>query len=140
MSKSIDVSYFEKLPFHQQYTYAHNYLIEVFKEVSISVEYIPFDILNSIIIFVQQKPEVQEREIMHKFMTYPIDIYNFENMIDYYKDIYSSTRAWHILSSLYIKVSDIDDNLFVNISTFVNIFPNATNYLIIQQINQLQNH
>lgn len=138
MTFPIKLSDFEKLSFHEQYSYAHNYLVEVFKEVSVSIEHIPMDILNSIVIFVQNKPEIKEREIMNKFMTYPIHIYNFQNMNPYYKDIYSSTRVWNILLNLYFKPSDIEENLFYEVSMFVQQYPNASNNLILQKINQLQ--
>jgi hypothetical protein len=135
----INISDYEKLPFHEQYSYAHNYLVEIFKQVSISIDHIPLDIINSIVIFIQKKPEVQEKEIMNKFMTYPIDIYNFQNMHAYYKDIYASTRVCNILLSLYFNLYDIEEHLIYEICMFVQQYPNASNNLILQKINQLQN-
>jgi hypothetical protein len=121
-----------------QYTTAYEYVINTLKNVSISMDHVPMNILHSIVMYVQTNPHVEEKQIMHKFMNYPIHPYNFQHMHGFYKDIYVSTRVYSILSNLYIKSSDIDERLFGQISLFVEDYPNASNSMILEKIYQIQ--
>jgi hypothetical protein len=139
MSLPMKLVDFQMLSQEYQYESSKNYILDIFEKVSVSVEYIPFDILHSLIVFVQQNPNIEEKQFMHKFMTYPIHPYNYKHMHGFYKDIYASTRVWNVISNLYIKSTDIDNDLFHNMILFIQNVPDATNEIILQKLNELQN-
>ncbi len=140
MSLPMKLVDFQMYSLDEQYASAQNYILDIFKNVSISVEYVPMDILHSLVMFVQKNPHLEEKQVMHKFMTYPLHRNNFKTMHPFYKDIYASTRAYHIVSMMYINDYDMDSQLFHQVSMFIQNVPNAPNDVILVKMYELQHH
>ncbi len=131
---------FQQLSPDDQYASAQNYILDMFNDVKVDIEYVPMDILHSLVVFVQQHPNLEEKQIMYKFMTYPLHNHNFKTLHGFYKDIYASTRAYSIVSHMYINENDMDPQLFHQVSMFVENVPYAPNDVILLKIHELQHH
>ena len=138
MSLPMKLIDFQMFSLDDQYASAQNYILDIFKKVYVSIDHVPMDILHSLIMFVQKNPDLEEKQVMHKFMTYPLHRNNFKTMHWFYKDIYASTRAYHIVSKMYINKYDMDSQLFHEVSTFIQNVPNAPNDIILVKMYQLQ--
>ncbi len=138
MSLPMKLVDFQVLSQDEQYESSKNYILDIFENVSVSVEHVPMDILHSLVVFVQKNPDLEEKQVMHKFMTYPLHQNNFKTMHPFYKDIYASTRAYRIVSMMYINDYDIDSQLFHEVSRFIQNVPDAPNDVIVLKIYELQ--